>query len=415
MIKLMVKCSVLLSSIRIGDISIRVKNLSLFYINILIIILLIYFMIVKNEGKIRINYYVMKKYSLQFFAIWLIYAIVSIGWVKDYALWFRACCFLALANICIIIICMFFRTSDDILTAFRLMTIMTMMHNIVGWYEVFTGNYLFLPINRIATYSTEKYPVSMFYNTNDYATFMLFSIFFAYICAVNSGNRFNKLLYGGTILSSITLLVMTSSRANIAGLIMAIFGLIYFSLKNRKWIIPLFLFLTLLFIPDSMSNIILTIKSHLDFSQNTGSNFVRLNLIKNGFCFLLSTYGFGTGAGNIEYWMNNYAVFDTGGILNMHNWWMEILAGYGIIVFSLYILFYCKLFRDMYRVYRTFENKKDKSISLGVMCIMVGYIIGSISSSSNISAEWLWVFWGISIAFQGICSKKMKNKYVVIN
>ena len=127
----------------------------------------------------------------------------------------------------------------------------------------------------------------------------------------------------------------------------------------------------------------------------------RLNLIKNGFIFLFETCGFGTGAGNIEFWMANYGVHYTGEIENIHNWWMEILTGYGIIIFIMYIVFYVKLFLSAYKKFKTSEDKVDISISLGILCCMAGYVVGSMSSSSNISSEWLWVFWGIAIAYQG--------------
>ena len=36
------------------------------------------------------------------------------------------------------------------------------------------------------------------------------------------------------------------------------------------------------------------------------------------------------------FWMINYGELYTGGIINMHNWWLEILVGYGIVIFILY-------------------------------------------------------------------------------
>jgi len=39
---------------------------------------------------------------------------------------------------------------------------------------------------------------------------------------------------------------------------------------------------------------------------------------------------------------------------------------------------------------------------------MVGFVIGSVSSSSNINNEWLWVYWGIAVAYQGMQQEKLK-------
>ena len=167
----------------------------------------------------------------------------------------------------------------------------------------------------------------------------------------------------------------------------------------------------LLFNPELITNLLYTIDEQLYFRfSEQGSDLTRLNLIKNGFIFLFETCGFGTGAGNIDYWMANYGVYYTGTIENIHNWWMEILTGYGIVIFIMYIVFYVKLFLSAYKKFKTSEDKVDISISLGIMCCMAGYIVGSISSSSNISSEWLWVFWGIAIAYQGMSS--IDNKAV---
>jgi len=77
-----------------------------------------------------------------------------------------------------------------------------------------------------------------------------------------------------------------------------------------------------------------------------------MNLIRNGLVFLSSTFGFGVGAGNIEYWMEHNPVYNTSSITNMHNWWIEILVAYGVIIFILYIVFFAKLFMNFYRKYK---------------------------------------------------------------
>lgn len=139
----------------------------------------------------------------------------------------------------------------------------------------------------------------------------------------------------------------------------------------------------------------------LDF-QGTGSDGVRLGLIKSGFVFLGRTLGFGVGAGQIEYWMGRGADYYTDGITSMHNWWMEILTSYGVVVFLGYILFYCKLFLDNYKVMRHSHDANSKSFTLMVCSVMFGYVIASVSSSSNMVNEWMWFFWALCIGYQGI-------------
>ena len=61
----------------------------------------------------------------------------------------------------------------------------------------------------------------------------------------------------------------------------------------------------------------------------------------------------------------------------------------------------CKTFCKFLRKYKFSKDKVDRFMSLGIMCFMVGFVIGSMSSSSNIGSQWLWVFWGVAVAYQG--------------
>lgn len=124
----------------------------------------------------------------------------------------------------------------------------------------------------------------------------------------------------------------------------------------------------------------------------------------------MKTFGLGTGVGNITYWMNNYALYYTAGVTNIHNWWFEILTGYGVFVFIFYIIFYFNIFKDTINIYKNTESDFDKNIAFGILLFMTAFIIASISSSSNISNEWLWVYWGTVIAFQGYALDNIRFK-----
>ena len=153
-----------------------------------------------------------------------------------------------------------------------------------------------------------------------------------------------------------------------------------------------------------MSNVVHKVDAVLtfDFSKQSGSEFVRINLIRNGFEFLITTFGFGTGAGNVEYWMENYAVHNVSSVYNIHNWWMEVLVGCGLIIFVGCVIFYVKFMRSMWMRFRKSRNRTDIVLSAGILSIMVAYIVGGVGSSSNMNTEWLWVFWAIVIAYQGM-------------
>lgn len=412
MIKILVYISIITSMIgsaSVFAIDAGIFQLSLFRVSILLLFLYIIIKMLIKDKKIRLNNQKSNSYSIKFMFIWIIYAFFSLAWVKDYNAWMRTLFFLFIGLLSYIIISKYLKSKFDILLAFRLIFIMILIHNLLGWYEIYTNNYIFLSIDRIAKYTRLNHPVSTFGNTNDYATFMLFSVWVSYICLINAKNIISKFIYISLIISSVLLLISTSSRANLLGVILSMMLFIVLSMKRKKTRnISLALlgivFLIVLLNPESIKSLFISINENLNinFSSQSGSDFVRINLIKNGLFFLISTLGFGVGAGNIEYWMSHKAMYNTGGVLNIHNWWLEILVGYGVVIFIMYIVFYFKLFRSFYRKFKYSRSKVDMSMSLGIMCFMIGYVIGSISSSSNISSEWLWVFWGIAIAYQGV-------------
>ena len=211
------------------------------------------------------------------------------------------------------------------------------------------------------------------------------------------------------MLSSVVLLYLTNSRSSLLGLVIGTVFLLIISVRKKSvWrlVIALFgvLLLVVIFKPDLMSNVVHKVDAVLtfDFSKQSGSEFVRINLIRNGFEFLITTFGFGTGAGNIEYWMERYAVYNVSAVYNIHNWWMEVLVGYGLIIFVGFFIFYVNLMRIMWKRFKKSQDRIEAVLSAGILGIMAAYIVGGISSSSNMNAEWLWVFWAIVIAYQGM-------------
>ena len=390
------------------SIDLGIFQLSLFRIIILLISVIMCTEVLANRGKISLNLRNRNRYSLIFMLVWVAYAFVTLGWVHDYVGWVRHVYFIVLGVLSILIFNKLFKSSTDILNAFRTMGLVALFHNALGWYEVVTSRYHFLHPERVPRYSRMQYPVTSFGNTNDFATFMVFAFFILYICAVNSKTFATKSVYIFGMISSLLLVNMTRSRANIVGMLLAFIVFAYLLTKTKKGRIKLTFFLIALLVLAMLNlGVLTTLYMALGqqlvfrFGSGTGSDSIRTNLIKNGLEFLISTFGFGTGAGNIEHWMEFRSQHYTGLVRNIHNWWMEILVGYGLIIFTLNQLLYGKLVVDLYKKYRVSTSKLDQSISLGSICCMVAYVVGSISSSTNMSSEWLWVFWGVLIAYQG--------------
>lgn len=411
MIKKICYLAIIASCIGAGVISIDLGFFQLSLFRGLIIIISVYSLVnflIAKKGVITLKKSC-NSYSIKFMIFWTFYALLSLGWVNDYVGWIKSVYFIALGMLSILIINKYFKKSADILLAFQVMSIMILFHNIIGWHEIINKNYIFLAVDKSAYFARFGLPVSSFNNPNDFAMFLLFSIGILYICATNSKKKIPRLTYSFLIVSSLSLLVLTTSRANILGLLLGAAFYVALSFKKRKTrngliVLLLFIIVLISIFPSHFLYLISGASENLyiKYSDGVGSDATRLNLIKNGLFFLVNTFGFGTGAGNIEYWMMNSSIYNTSGLVNIHNWWMEILVAYGLIVFIMYIGFYVKLLLHLIRKFKMSNNEIDHSISLGIAFSMVGFIIGSISSSSNLNNEWLWVFWAIAIAYQGI-------------
>ena len=100
------------------------------------------FHMISSRGTIVLRLY--KETNIQCcFPSLVLYAALTLTWVKDYLGWMRAMYFLGLGLICIVVYSSMLETQGDIQITFRLMTIMAGFHNVIGWYESLAGNYLF--------------------------------------------------------------------------------------------------------------------------------------------------------------------------------------------------------------------------------------------------------------------------------
>lgn len=380
-------------------------DLGLFQLSLYrIAVLALLFLYVVNSARMEKGHYKLdehapNRYSVYMMVAWLIYAVLNIFWIRDFSNYVRNLYFLGSGIFGVVMCAKLLRTRQDIKKALNIVNLGILLQGMIGWYEVIFRDYHFVSGNNIDYYSTaaDRVPIAMRGNPNDFATLMLIGFFVALMCMAQAAQK-KKMLYVACAVNCAALLILTQSRANIIGFILSLGVLIILSKKTR-WLLPLGLVALVYFVPEitqSMGELF-----HFNFTSGYGSDAVRLNLIKNGFIFLTQTFGLGVGAGQIESWMAAQVVYYTKGIVNMHNWWMEILTAYGIGIFSGYLIFYGKYIRDMWRRMRRGIDK-DHRIAVAMIAVFAGFAIGAVSSSSNITAEWLWMFFGVAIAYQGL-------------
>lgn len=134
------------------------------------------------------------------------------------------------------------------------------------------------------------------------------------------------------------------------------------------------------------------------FHDRLPSNVARANLLKNAWHFFLDSYGFGVGAGNVSYYLEHYAVYDTDNVAEVHNWLVEILANFGLFIMLGYLSVYAYLIWVLYKFYERKLENQSKLITEGLITAMVSFLVSSISPSSVSNLFFHWVFMALVIA-----------------
>lgn len=167
-----------------------------------------------------------------------------------------------------------------------------------------------------------------------------------------------------------------------------------------------------IFLNDLMNGILQKVGSQIVSAFTSSDNAVastdiRINLLKNAFMFIADSFGMGIGAGNIEYYMKNFAVLPTDEIVNIHNWWAEIFVHYGIIIFIGYLLLYLWMIVSLFRLYQNSEHWFDRMTTQALSTSLVAFSLASISPSSFMTLNYSWILVAFAI---GYINLRYKNK-----
>lgn len=400
-------------------------KLSIYRILFLIVVSLFLMMVANNDARLRFYPNKLSHSFSLFYGLWFLYSLLSLIWVENIAGWAKANVFIGIGVVSIFFIQLFMTKKRDVLTLIKAIVLGTTLHIAIGLGELVTGKYAWASEHFMTKYRPAsrgfftRIPISIYPNENDYATVLLMGSFFILMLFNNAKAVYWKVFYGLLWLSSVFLINQTDSRANVVALIIGflamllvyVLPLITKRMVTYTGILGLGMVSVLLIVSS-------TVRGQLDFLRDLfststefggTSNEIRVNLIRNGFRFLKESFGFGVGAGNIEYLMKHEPPYQTGGISNMHNWWMEILTSYGVFVFAAYLLIYVALILRAYNYYKTSQERFVRQTALLIIGYLAAFILSSISSANNIINEWQWLIFGVIIAFYSYCEQREIN------
>ncbi|MDO4432598.1 MAG: O-antigen ligase family protein [Aerococcaceae bacterium] len=355
-------------------------------------------------------------YMVMVLIVWWLWAFVSVLWVLNLKLWFQTLFLLTLGVSSVLALYFWVKKwrhwQQLIVTAWLMMT------GLVAWgyLELLTGKYLFADLSKLYRGQTNlnffnRIPITTFANQNDYATLLIAYLAVSYIIYHFARTFLFKLIPAVTSLLAFYLIYRTDSRMSLACALLLgiILGLQHYRLSfstSQKWrlfmtfvgfVVGVFALKPSLW--DKVQQLIyMASKAYLS------GDAVRVNLMRNGLIFLSETFGFGVGAGNIEHWMKFYAFLPTKNIVNMHSWWFEILVGYGVIVFALYVSAYGLLLHRLRQLTRSYKGIIQQT-AIALSAYLWVFIPASMTSANNMLIEWHWVFLGLIIVFIKLTEK----------
>jgi len=350
------------------------------------------------------------KWYFLLLCFWLGYAVLSLAWAISKEAAVRDIIFLFMGFLVIFFSTYYFRAKKDLQILYNLWLAVFGILILIGFWEHLTGYHLPVSGYFHETRTWIKFrPTGVFHNPNDYATFLALSIPFG-IGIIRYGNKKYLRIFGlCNILGAFYLIVASGSRANMIAVLFELIFIFMFLLnikRKLKLVITVgfcivFLFM---FLPGPLQEFFSQTTEELNSvvsqtEQMTDSVGVRMNLVRNGLLFLYSTAGFGVGAGNSEYYMAHFAQYNTAGILNPHNWWLETLIDYGILVFVGYIIFYIGIIQNLWKVYRKKQTVKEKMICEALLVSLVGFFFASISSSSIMAFKPQWLLFAFALSY----------------
>jgi len=406
-IKIFLYLTIILGIVGAAFLAVDIGAFSLFPYRILLpsLWLLVFICISRNRlniSRIRVEPY------LYFLVFWIFYAIFSIVWANSKIDAIRHIIFLFMGLSIIFLVVFYFSNLKNLKWFFDLWLLMLLPLIALGYWNYLTGNHL--SISNLV-YAEERFsfvPTAVFHNQNDYATYLALSIPFILAFIRHNGNIVQLILGIIILVTSLFLIVVTFSRINYIAVFMGTAFWFIFLLKVKekiKAVVLIGLVTALLFsgFPDKTHELFRIIDRQIYFSLD--NNFqsqslkLRYNLVRNSFIFFINSFGFGVGSGNVEHHMANSPVYETGGLINVHNWWAEILANYGFFIFTGYVIFYLGLLKNLYKIYRRLTDTSERMICEASLMSLVIFFFSSMSSSSIMAFRPQWILFAFALGF----------------
>ena len=370
-----------------------------------------------NKSNIQVKVY------LKFLGLWLCYAFLSLAWAIAKYDGIKNLFFLFNGISMIFFIIHYFRDLNQLKRLYYLWLLIYAALLLVGIWEVTTGNHL-----KTSALSQETrlwvlfVPTTVFTNQNDYAAYIIISLPMI-LSLIRYYSRWTIRVLGIILfIAGLWLLIETVSRSCYIAFIMGMtfWFLFLLRLKIKFKLLALTVSIVVIgivafpiqtrYFLDKVEIQLASLPSTIILSESNEAQGIRARLIKNALYFFALSAGFGVGAGNIDYYIKNYQVYPASDHTNVHNWWIEILANYGVFIFIGYLIFYFSLLYKLWKAYNKQINKTEKMLCEGILVGLICFFMAAISSSSIIGFRPQWIYFGFALSLLNYYRIKTRKK-----
>ena len=346
--------------------------------------------------------------ALFFLVFWLIYSLIGYLWAVDKSAVLEYSYLIFRYLITFMIFEIFLRNNPAILAKGHYFLMFTVgVYFLTALWEIITFSHL--PSSRLYQ-NPMPIPTGPFYNENNLAAFLLMlfpvMLFFA---------RLVPNIWGKIISVSSTVLflaVITIQGARIAMLVSAAtLGVFFIFFMKRRYrllslvgiALALLMFVQLFPVQAKIGAGLLehelgSLRSETE-TVKMSSVKIRKHLIGEVLELTAESKFMGLGGGNIERHMSTDRTHRTAGIINAHNWMLELMGNFGIIPLFIFVYIYLKWLHLLWQKYRESEGRL-KTLYMSYILVLILFIPASVLPSSIC---WYNNYWIVFAAINALC------------
>lgn len=354
-----------------------------------------------------------------FLALWLVYSVCYVLLVRDLTAYVKYSLFLFM-GVSLIFFVVYY--SEDYRSLYRIGQIWFWVLIVllgIGLWENLTGHHLEVSSRSFGDMEKIRYiPTGTFKMINQYAACLALGLPLFLTRLASARNKGGVIFLSGGALLTLYLIGETQSRVSLlAALLEIAAAFFWFFPRNKKlWlggILAAVVLATAAFNPSfyrqKAESIQLQFRSaYRQIALYKDSGKIRVNLALNGLYFLRDSGGLGVGAGNFNRYMEQEPYFSTSStshpkpVLFPHNWWIELLSEYGILVFILYCFFFLFILIRVLQIAGRCRDPRQRDLGRFLGLGLFGFLLVCMAPGYFIAFRTQWLLLAMSLAYIGL-------------